>query len=133
MDDPHNRPKVELIDFRRRGPRRRFSAEQKRALLAEADEPGSSVSAVARKHGISPSLMFRWRRLGEEGAMSSLGADEAVVPESEAKQLRARIRELERLLGRKTLENEILKEGIEIAREKKLLSRPPLPKKDDSR
>jgi transposase len=59
--------------------------------------------------------------------------DEPVVPESEAKALKGRIRELERLLGRKTLENEILKEAIEVAREKKLLSRSPLPKKDDSR
>ena len=44
-----------------------------------------------------------------------------------------RDRELERLLGRKTLENEILKDAIEIAREKKLLSRSPLPKRDGSR
>ena len=65
--------------------------------------------------------------------MSSLGADEPVVPESEVKALKGRIRELERLLGRKTLENEILKDAIEVAREKKLLSRPPLPKRDDSR
>ena len=36
--------------------------------------------------------------------MSSLGADEAVVPESEVKQLKVRVRELERLLGKKTLE-----------------------------
>ena len=57
----------------------------------------------------------------------------ALVPESEAKALKGRIRELERLLGRKTLENEILKDAIEVAREKKLLSRPPLPKRDDSR
>jgi transposase len=41
------------------------------------------------------------------------------------KVLKVRIRELERLLGRKTLENEILKDAIEIAREKKLLSRAP--------
>jgi len=59
--------------------------------------------------------------------------DEPVVPESEVKALKGRIRELERLLGRKTLENEILKEGIEPAGETTLLSRPPLLKKDDSR
>jgi transposase len=65
--------------------------------------------------------------------MSVLGADEPVVPESDVKVLKGRIRELERLLGRKTLENEILKDAIEIAREKKLLSRSPLPKRDGSR
>ena len=44
--------------------------------------------------------------------MSVLGADESVVPESDVKVLKGRIRELERLLGRKTLENEVLKEAI---------------------
>jgi transposase len=91
------------------------------------------VSSVSRRYGVSPSQVFKWRRLVEEGTMSSLGADEAVVPESEVKVLKVRIRELERLLGRKTLENEILKDAIEIAREKKLLSRAPLLKKDGSR
>jgi len=41
-----------------------------------------------------------------------------VVPASEVKQLRAQIRELERMLGPKTQENEILKEAVEIIREK---------------
>jgi transposase len=44
---------------------------------------------------------------------------------------RARVRELERVLGRKTMEVEILKEAIAIAREKKLLLRKPLSKEDD--
>ena len=80
--------------------------------------PRQRVSSVSRRYGVSPSQVFKWRRLVDEGTMSSLGADEAVVPESEAKALKGRIRELERLLGRKTLENEILKEAIEIGREK---------------
>ena len=54
-----------------------------------------------------------------------------LTPLSEVKVLKAKIRELERLLGRKTMEVEILKDAIEIAREKKLLSRGPLPKRDD--
>jgi transposase len=95
--------------------------------------PGQSVSSVSRRFGVSPSQVFKWRRLVEEGTMSVLGADESVVPESDVKVLKGRIRELERLLGRKTLENEILKDAIEIAREKKLLSRSPLPKRDGSR
>jgi transposase len=95
--------------------------------------PGQSVSSVSRRFGVSPSQVFKWRRLVEEGTMSVLGADESVVPESDVKVLKGRIRELERLLGRKTLENEILKDAIEIAREKILLSRSPLPKRDGSR
>jgi transposase len=119
-------PEVEVIDNPRVGRRRRFTAEEKRAFVEEAARPGNSISQVARRYNLSPSLLFSWRRLMEQGSMSSLGADEAVVPESEVKQLNSRVRELERLLGKKTLENEILKDAIEIAREKKLISRSPL-------
>ena len=67
-----------------------------------------------------------------EGALVAVGADENVVPASEVKQLKAQIRELERLLGKKTMETEILRDAIRIAREKKLLLRMPWHKKDGS-
>lgn len=125
---------VEVLPGPRRASSRRvFSAEEKRLYVEEASQPGNSVSAVARKHGLSPSLLFRWKRLAEEGSMSGLVADSGVVPEAEVRQLKAQIRELERQLGRKTLENEILKEAIEIGREKKLISRSPLLKKGGDR
>jgi hypothetical protein len=56
----------------------------------------------------------------EQGELESLGADEQLVPLSEAKQLQARVRELERLLGKKTLEAEILREALELSRSKKI-------------
>jgi transposase len=111
--------------------RRRWSPEEKRAIVQEAESPGMSVSSVARKYGIHPNQLFRWRRLMYEGALCAVRAGEEVVPATEVKALRERIRELERLLGRKTMEVEILKEAIAIAREKKLLLRRPLPKEDD--
>jgi transposase len=40
--------------------RRRWSLSEKQAILAEAET--ASASAVARRHGISASLVFRWRR-----------------------------------------------------------------------
>ena len=40
--------------------RRRWSDAEKRAIAAEAMPPGTIVSVVARRHGISPSLLFRW-------------------------------------------------------------------------
>jgi transposase len=98
--------------------RRRFSPEEKRALVEEAEQPGNSISLVARKYGINLNQLFRWRKLVREGALSAVGADENVVPASEVKQLKQCIRELERLLGKKTMEAEILREAIEIAREK---------------
>lgn len=112
--------------------RRRWSAEEKRAILEEAEQLGSSVSSVARKYGVNPNQLFTWRRLMRDGGFVAVASQDTVVPASEAKQLKVRIRDLERLLGRKTMEAEILREAIEIAREKKLLSRMPLSRRDDS-
>jgi len=111
--------------------RRSWTAEQKKAMVLEAEQPGMNISLVARKYEIHPNQLFRWRRLLHDGALTAMRTDEELVPVSEVRQLRKQIRELERLLGRKTLENEILKDAIEIAREKKLISRRPLLKKDD--
>ena len=63
----------------------------------------------------------------EEGAIEGIRAEEGVVPKSQVKELERQIRELERMLGRKTLENEILREAVKLGREKKLISRQPLP------
>ena len=114
-------PDVEIIDLPRSGRRRRFTAQEKRRLLDETMAPGASVSSVARRYGVSPSLLFRWRRLMDEGALESLDAEQRVVPESDVKQLQAQVRELQRLLGKKTMEAEILRDALEIARSKKLL------------
>jgi transposase len=51
--------------------RRRWSEEEKQAIIAEALRPGVNVSAVARRHGIKPSLLFRWRKMAQRGAESA--------------------------------------------------------------
>jgi len=112
--------------------RRRWSAEQKKAMVLEAEQPGMSISLVARKYELHPNQLFRWRKLFHEGALTAMRADGELVPLSEVRDLRKQIRALERLLGRKTLENEILKDALAIAREKKLISRLPLLIKDDT-
>lgn len=122
---------IEIITSVQR--RRRWSSQEKLAIVEESELPGMSVSAVARKHGVSPSLLFTWRRLAREGKLSALQAGETVVGAAEVRRLKTRIRELERILGKKTLENEILKDAVEIAREKKLISRVPLLPGEDIR
>ena len=119
--------KVEVITGIAR--RRRFTTEQKLAVVAETMQPGLSISYVARRHGLSPSLVFRWRRLMSEGGKEAVRADDDVVAASAVRRLEDRVRELERLLGRKTMEIEILKEALDLARTKKpiLLSRSPRP------
>lgn len=112
--------------------RRRWTIAEKLRVVEESSLPGMSVSFVARKYGIAPNLVFRWRKLMSDGGKVAIQADDQVVSVAEAKALKKRIRDLERLLGRKTMEVEILKEAIDIAREKKLISRSPLPFEDDS-
>jgi transposase len=130
ISKPSSNP-IEVITSIQR--RRRWTAEEKGAMVEEAEQPGASVSSVARKYGVNPNQLFHWRRLIRQGSLSAVRADEEVVPVSEVKQMRARVRELERLLGKKTMEAEILKEALELSREKKLLLRMPLPEREDSR
>ena len=47
--------------------RRLWSEAEKQAVVAEAERPGVNISAIARRHGIKPSLLFRWRRLARDG------------------------------------------------------------------
>jgi transposase len=44
------------------GRRRAWSAEQKRQIVADSFESGETVSAVARRHGLTPQQLFGWRR-----------------------------------------------------------------------
>jgi len=123
--------RIEIITGRER--RRRYSAEQKLALVEETMQSGMTVSAVARLHGVSPSLLFKWRQLMSQGGRAAVRADEDVVAASKVRELEHRVRELERLLGRKTLEVEVLKEALSVARGKKPVWQLPSPPRDASR
>ena len=111
--------------------RRRWSLSEKAALVRRTYEPGLTVSLVARQEGVAASLLFQWRKLERQGALTAVSAGEAVVPASELAAARAEIAKLQRVLGKKTLENEILKEAVEYAAEKKWIARSPLLPKDD--
>ena len=101
-------------------------ALEKKRIVEETYLSGNSVSYVARQHGISPGLLYKWRQAMEDGALTAVACEEPVVSQQEIKKLKHRIRELEAALGRKTLTVEILKEAVKLGREKKLISRQPL-------
>ncbi|CAD6562516.1 hypothetical protein LMG28727_07761 [Paraburkholderia kirstenboschensis] len=105
--------------------RRRWSAEEKLAMVRESFEPGKSVSMVARRHGVNPNQLFHWRKLYQDGSLSAVSAGEEVVPASELSDALKQIRELQRLLGKKTMENEILREAVEVAKSRKWIARSP--------
>ncbi len=53
--------------------RRQWSAAEKRRIVSEADEPGASVSVVARRYDLNANMLFTWRR--ELGAAVAPAAD----------------------------------------------------------
>src|SRR5215204_1144910 len=115
-EDPPRAERVEVITSVQR--RRRWSTEEKVRIVDETYLPGNSVSLVARRHGIAPNQVFTWRRLVAQGALTAAGAEEEVVPASNYRALQNQVRELHRLLGKKTLEAEILKEALGSWRKK---------------
>ena len=55
-------PVRRLEVFTGAGRRRSWTAEQKAEILAESHDSGEKVSAVARRHGLTPQQLFGWRR-----------------------------------------------------------------------
>jgi transposase len=101
------------------------------AIVQEASQPGMTISYVARRHGIAPSLIFGWRRRMSEGGKEAIRADDEVVSKAQIRALEQQVRELQRVLGKKTLENEILREAVKVAHEKKWIAQlPSLPDGD---
>jgi len=116
--------RVEVVTSVQR--RRRWTPEQKLEIVKQTNEPGSSVSMVARQFGISAGQLFQWRKAYLQGSLMAVGSNETVVPASELQEAMRRIKQLEGALGRKTLENEILKEAVDFAKAKKWIARSPV-------
>ena len=68
--------------------RRSWSLEERQRIVSEALEPGSSVAAVARRHGLNANLVFKWIRRAREGlldrrrapAKETAGAPDVAAP-----------------------------------------------------
>ncbi|EFU7688204.1 IS3 family transposase [Escherichia coli] len=100
--------------------RRRRTTQEKIAIVQQSFEPGMTVSLVARQHGVAASQLFLWRKQYQEGSLTAVAAGEQVVPASELAAAMKQIKELQRLLGKKTMENELIKEAVEYGRGKKV-------------
>ena len=115
------------------GRRRRWSGTEKIRIVEETLDERASISVVARRNGVAPNLLYRWRRLMLEGGSVAVTGDDEVTSNKLVRQMEERIRELERQLGRKTLEVEILKEALDKARPKKPMWLAQSPVKDGGR
>ena len=84
--------------------KRSFSIEFKRQVIEELQSGESRPAQLCRRHNISPSLLYHWKRQYGRGKFNNEPTEEAA--------LKDRIEKLERLVGRLTLENEFLKKGL---------------------
>ncbi|MGR8209174.1 IS3 family transposase [Escherichia coli] len=109
-----------MIDVLGPEKRRRRTTQEKIAIVQQSFEPGMTVSLVARQHGVAASQLFLWCKQYQEGSLTAVAAGEQVVPASELAAAMKQIKELQRLLGKKTMENELLKEAVEYGRGKKV-------------
>jgi len=62
VDDAITKPVHRLEVFTGAGRRRTWSDEDKARIVDEIVASGDSLSAVARRHGLSPQQLFGWRR-----------------------------------------------------------------------
>jgi transposase len=84
---------------------RTFSQEFKRQVVEELLSGESRPAQLCRRHNISPSLLYHWKRQYSLGKFNNEPIEEAALQD--------RIEKLERLVGKLTLENEFLKRGLQ--------------------
>jgi len=89
--------------------RRLFTAEFKRTQIDRILKGEVTAAELSRELGVARSLIQRWKYLATKGAEAAVGSNGDVVPLAELRAAQGRIKELERLVGRQTLELEILR------------------------
>jgi transposase len=86
---------------------RSFSLEFKRQVIQELLSGESRPAQICRRHDITSSLLYHWKRQYSRGKFNNEPTAEGA--------LRDRLEKLERLVGRLTLENELLKKGLQYS------------------
>jgi transposase len=93
----------------RKGARYRRSLTEKLAIVRESMAAGASAAQVARRHQVSANVLYYWRKVYRE----LLDADLADVSlKNDIADLELQVRNLERLLGQRTLEVALLRERL---------------------
>lgn len=107
--------------------KKHLTAEQKLAIVKASYAAGVSVGEIARKYHVGLSSLIKWRKYPTEGSLQSMKDNAPTVSASELKKLKKENQQLQKLLGKKTLQIELLQEAVALAHEKKLISPQPFP------
>lgn len=89
------------------GTRRGFTREFKRQVVEEWLSGAGGPAQLSRKYAISPGLLYHWKRQYSRGWYGNEPTTEGAMAD--------RIKELERLVGRLTFENELLKKAVQVS------------------
>ncbi len=106
-----------MIDVLGPEKRRRRTTQEKIAIVQQSFEPGMTVPLLPGNMVWQPASYFSGVS-NTEGSLTAVAAGEQVIPASELAAAMKQIKELQRLLGKKTMENELLKEAVEYGRAK---------------
>jgi transposase len=108
------------VETHRRGSdgRRHFSPEFKREQISRVIRQELTLAELSRELNVQPSVIRRWKHLIDRGSTAAVAANEDVVPASELRAAQQRIRELERLVGKKAMEIEILQAARDEVKKK---------------
>jgi len=90
--------------------RRRIDPDTKLAAVLEGLKGESSIADICRKYQISESLYYRWRDKFLEAGSRALASRNGASPEVSMK---AKVSELERIIGKQAVKIEILKKITE--------------------
>ena len=92
---------------------RRFTLSEKIAIVRESLAPGVSASYVARRHRIAVNVLYYWRKAYRDVVDTDLTrAAPGPSTDQQIEDLRLQVRNLERLLGQRTLEIALLREKL---------------------
>lgn len=87
-----------------------WSPEEKLAIVQDWTQRGLSLAETCRKHGVHALTVHRWKNALERGLQNRSD----LIPKSQVITLQKKVDELERALGRKALEVDILKKTFEL-------------------
>lgn len=89
--------------------RRMFTPEFKRQQIERVLRGELTLAELSRELSISRPLLARWKSLIVTGGETAVAANEDVVPASELRAAQQKVRELERIIGKQTVDLEILR------------------------
>ncbi|OFZ55435.1 MAG: hypothetical protein A2328_03415 [Bdellovibrionales bacterium RIFOXYB2_FULL_36_6] len=93
-------------------PKRKFSKEYKRQIVEELVSQTSTLAQLSRRHNLSSGLILGWKKQYATGKLNN-------EPEENVEALKDRIEKLEKMIGRLTMDNDLLKKATQFSLKKK--------------